>query len=253
MSTTGPISRRTVLRGLGTAVALPWLEAMAPAAALAARRGRRPRPPRRGWPSSTSPTASTCRTGRPTAEGADFELPDILEPLAPFKDDLLVLSGLAQRQRPGPTATAPATTPAPLAAFLTGCQPAQDRRRGHPGRASRSTRSPPQTVGDADPVPLAGAGLRPRRAGRATATPAIAAPTRRTSPGGRETTPVAKEVNPRLVFERLFAGSDPDEPAEAAAKRERYQQEHPRLRRRRRPPARRAGSARPTGASSTST
>ena len=58
------LSRRTVLRGLGTAIALPWLEAMAPAAALAGGRrgaGRRPG----GWRSSTFPTASTWRTGRP--------------------------------------------------------------------------------------------------------------------------------------------------------------------------------------------
>ena len=32
----------------------------------------------------------------PTTEGADFELPHILEPLSPFKQDLLVLSGLTQ-------------------------------------------------------------------------------------------------------------------------------------------------------------
>ena len=43
MKRPGPVSRRTVLRGLGTAIALPWLEAMAPSAArageAAARRG----------------------------------------------------------------------------------------------------------------------------------------------------------------------------------------------------------------------
>ena len=89
-----PISRRTVLRGLGTAIALPWLEAMAPAPARGRRGRRRGRPG--GWRSSTSPTASTCPTGRPRRTGTGFELPEILEPLAPFKDDLLVLTGLTQ-------------------------------------------------------------------------------------------------------------------------------------------------------------
>ena len=54
------ISRRTVLRGLGTAVALPLLDAMLPAGlgAAGARRSRRA-----AWRSSTSPTGRTCPTG----------------------------------------------------------------------------------------------------------------------------------------------------------------------------------------------
>ena len=47
-------------------------------------------------------------TPRPTGPG--LRLPDILQPLAPFKDDLLVLTGLTQ-DGPAPTATAAATTP----------------------------------------------------------------------------------------------------------------------------------------------
>ena len=55
------ISRRTVLRGAGAALALPWLETMAPAAPDA-----RPSPNRRcAWSSCTCPTACARTTGRP--------------------------------------------------------------------------------------------------------------------------------------------------------------------------------------------
>ena len=86
-------------------------------AAAGAAAGRR----RGGWPSSTCPTAPSWPTGRRKTEGADFDLPAILEPLAPFQDDLLVLSGLTcDKARPngdggGDHARA-------SSAFLTGCQ-----------------------------------------------------------------------------------------------------------------------------------
>ena len=64
-----PISRRNMLRGLGVAMALPFLDAMVPgtvlnaaqaaSAGVAAAGRRRPHAP---WPSSSSPTASTSLT-----------------------------------------------------------------------------------------------------------------------------------------------------------------------------------------------
>src|SRR5436305_9954628 len=86
------ISRRTVLRGLGTAIALPWLEAMGPVAALAGT--AKAAPLRMAF--LYVPNGVHMPDWTPKEEGADFSLPTILESLAPFKDDMLVLSGLAQ-------------------------------------------------------------------------------------------------------------------------------------------------------------
>ena len=144
-------------------------------------RCRPPRRPRCAWRSSTSPTASTWPTGRRSEEGTDFELSPTLEPLQPFKDDLLVLTGLtldkARRQRRRPRRPRPrhGRVPDRLPA-------AQDRRRRHPRRRlGRSGRRPEGRPGHA--LRLAGDRLRGRPATPATATPATAAPIPRTSPG----------------------------------------------------------------------
>ena len=78
----------TVLRGLGAAVvALPWLEAMGPLIALGAATGE---PATHGAePHGVPLRAQRQEHGRLDADSrrADFELPPILEPLAPFKSD----------------------------------------------------------------------------------------------------------------------------------------------------------------------
>ena len=91
------LPRRTVLRGLGVSIALPWLDAMRPALAAAAT----DRPPVRmifGY----VPNGIIMRGWTPKTAGKQFELPRIMKPLAPFRDDLLVLTGLAHRTGDGP-------------------------------------------------------------------------------------------------------------------------------------------------------
>src|SRR5260370_37858102 len=68
------ISRRTVLRGLGTAIALPWLEAMAPAAELAS--GSMGAAPKR-MAFLYVPNGAHMQAWTPESEGSDFELPFI--------------------------------------------------------------------------------------------------------------------------------------------------------------------------------
>jgi Protein of unknown function (DUF1552) len=87
-----PLSRRAVLRGAGAFVALPYLEAMAPRRAFAVEPGKPPL--RLGIFSVTGGTV--LESWRPKEVGPLGKLPSILRPLEPFKDDLLVLSGLAQ-------------------------------------------------------------------------------------------------------------------------------------------------------------
>src|SRR3989442_2885171 len=89
------ISRRTFLRGAGTAVALPLLDAMFPAFGAPAE------------PASNTATRLSFFTvpngiimdkWTPAALGSGYELTPILEPLAAFKDRMLIIGGLANNE-----------------------------------------------------------------------------------------------------------------------------------------------------------
>ena len=88
---TTTLPRRTVLRGLGASVALPFLDAMLPAFSL---RGRAAVKPAHRFQTFYVPNGMAMQFWTPKGEGAAFELSPILEPLAPFRDQMLVLSGL---------------------------------------------------------------------------------------------------------------------------------------------------------------
>src|SRR5262249_670546 len=115
----GPISRRTVLKGLGTAVALPYLDAMLPSSATAAPAGPVATPTRMAF--LYVPNGANMAEWTPTATGTSFEFPKILEPLAPFKSHLNVLSGLTC-DKARPNGDGPGDHARSLAAFLTGRQ-----------------------------------------------------------------------------------------------------------------------------------
>ena len=120
MTNGGRISRRTVLRGLGTVVALPLLEAMRPKLLAAAAAAGQAASPRR-MAFIYVPNGAIMDDWTPTSEGTDFELPAILQPLAPYREDD------ARPQRP-------------------------DLRQGPPERR-RSRRPCPRLVGVPDRVP----------------------------------------------------------------------------------------------------
>jgi hypothetical protein len=114
------LPRRTFLRGIGAAMALPLLDSMVPALAAA---------PQASAQSPTRlsfvyiPNGVIMDKWTPPALGSNYPLPPILEPLAPFRDDMLVLSGLAHNtgwalegEGPGEHARASAT-------FLTSVHP----------------------------------------------------------------------------------------------------------------------------------
>src|SRR4051794_28552546 len=119
MNRAGRISRRTVLRGLGTAVALPFLDAMRPLAGLAAT-GQKTAPTRMAF--IYVPNGKHMPDWTPAAVGENFELPYIMEPLAQVKQQLLVVSGLAQ-DHGRPHGDGPGDHARALASFLTGSQP----------------------------------------------------------------------------------------------------------------------------------
>ncbi len=87
------ISRRTVLRGAGAAVALPLLDAMIPAFAPAATTT-----PVKRFGVVYHPNGVIYDKWLPTGSGTEFELSPTLKGLEPFKDQLIVVTGLFSDQ-----------------------------------------------------------------------------------------------------------------------------------------------------------
>ena len=201
------LSRRTVLRGIGCAVALPWLEAMAPRAwAAAAGDG-----PRRTafvfFPNGVNRAAWT-----PAADGPLEVLPPTLEPLATHRSRLTVLGGLAHVNAE-PQGDGPGDHARSAACYLTG---------SHPLKTAGSDITAGVSIDQAIAAKLAGRtrfdsleiGLEPgMTAGQCDSGYACAysANISWRSPH----TPMAKEHDPRALFERLFA-SGPEGETEAA-------------------------------------
>ena len=201
------LSRRTALKGLGVTVALPWLEAMAPSTLRAAGSVAQGAAPNR-MAFLYVPNGINMEDWTPAAEGPlSGKLPHILNPLAKVKDDLLVLTGLtADKARShgdggGDHARA-------LGAFLTGAQPRKtdgtDIRAGisvdqvAAARLAHQTRLPSLEIGCE-----AGAMAGNCDSGYSCVYSA-------TMSWRSATQPLPKEVNPKLVFERLFStGPDP--------------------------------------------
>jgi hypothetical protein len=83
------LPRRTVLRGMGVTLALPFLEAMVPALRAAAAAS-----PAHRFQTFYVPNGMAMEYWTPKGDGAAFELSPILEPLREFRSRMLVLSGL---------------------------------------------------------------------------------------------------------------------------------------------------------------
>ena len=190
-------------QGLGTADRPAVARIAAPPRTPAAPRAAR----RSGSRSSTSPTASTWPTWTPKARRqARRSSPAPSSRSTPFKEHVNVLSGLTLRQGPAPTATAPATTPAPCRRS----SPAGSRARPPAPTSSvgvSADQHVAQAIGDNDPVPVAGTRHRARPAAPATATRGYSCAYSSNLSWRGESTPNAKEVDPRPVFERLFGGT----------------------------------------------
>lgn len=205
-----PLSRRTVLHGLGTAMALPWLEAMLPRSAL-----RRARARGAGEDAPLRllyfyvPNGVVLRDWTPATEGADFALTPTLEPLAPFRGDVLVLSGLvhdkgrANGDGPGDHARA-------CASFLTGAQPfktgGKDIRVG-----ISADQLAAQAIGERTRLRSLELGCESGRQSGDCDSGYACAYSNNLS-WRTPHTPMVKETDPRLVFDRLFlqrrAGED---------------------------------------------
>ncbi|HLG53922.1 MAG TPA: DUF1552 domain-containing protein [Vicinamibacterales bacterium] len=109
------LSRRTFLNGVGVTLALPLLESMIPAATVL---GQTVAKPRTRLGCIYFPHGAIMPKWTPAADGAGFELTEILQPLKPFYDQVNVISGLRHALAYGSGATANHNRAA--AAFLSG-------------------------------------------------------------------------------------------------------------------------------------
>ena len=87
------LPRRTFLKGMGAAIALPMLDAMTPAFAAPLR--AQARPTRLAF--TYVPNGITMPEWTPAGEGAAFQFSRVMKPLEKYREDLVVLSGLGHR------------------------------------------------------------------------------------------------------------------------------------------------------------
>lgn len=196
-----PLHRRTLLHGIGTAMSLPWLEAMG-ASQETPQDPAAPQTPPTRVAFLYVPNGANMADWTPTSEGSDFALPPILEPLAPVRSQLLVLSGLtADKARPhgdggGDHARA-------LTAFLTGTQ--AYKTDGTNIRAGMSAdQAAASRIGHTTRLSSLEIGCEHgAMAGNCDSGYSCVYST--TMSWKSATQPLPREVNPKQVFDRLFA------------------------------------------------
>ena len=193
------LHRRTLLRSLGASVALPLLDAMEPALARAADKIA----PVKRFGVAYVPNGMSMDYWLPKTTGA-FELTPIMQPLAPFHDRLLVLSGM---NAPIAEVTSPHSRAA--TAFLTGVPPA--KTSGGAGQAGISLdQMVARHFGEQTQLPSLELGLdNLDSAGLCDGNPCIMG---NTISWHTATLPLPPENNPRTVFERLFGDAGSTEP-----------------------------------------
>jgi hypothetical protein len=213
------VSRRTLLRGVGAAVALPVLDAMTPALGRARAVSQKLAPNRMVF--VYVPNGIDMRNWTPAAEGRAFQLPKILSSLAPLQDDVLVLSGLmdhngmALGDGPGDHARASAS-------FLTGVHPKKTAGADFSAGISVDQLAA-QKIGTGTRLPSLELGCEDGHlAGNCDSGYACAYVN---SISWRSATvPNPPEINPRAVFERLFGNDENDGDPVARARNARARQ-----------------------------
>src|SRR5438552_17685567 len=197
------IPRRAFLRGAGAALALPVLDAMTPA--LSAETAR---PIRMGFMQVPNGIMNLKNEWAPKAEGP-LEMTRILEPLADFKDRLVVMSGLDSQQAAGLNFEVGGDHPRACTAWLTGTH--AKMTSGADLRAGISVdQIAAREFGKHTQLASLEIGLEsPAVVGACES--AYGCAYYNTISWRNETTPLPMENRPRAVFERLFgdAGADP--------------------------------------------
>lgn len=193
-----PISRRTVLRGAGVSLALPWLECMSSAASRGARAAF---PVRMAF--LYMPNGVNTKFWAPEGTGRDFKLSATLEPLSDFKDRIIVAQNLwNQAAKDGDGHYVKES------AILTSTRITKTLGEDLNSNGISMDQVAAQKAGDRTPIPSLELGISPEATGVDLAvgyTRVYGCHIAWSSP----TTPLAREINPRSVFERLFRCSEP--------------------------------------------
>jgi hypothetical protein len=205
------IPRRTFLKGVGATLALPLLDGMVPAMAAV---GDSKRVNRLSF--VYVPNGIIMDKFTPKTEGAGFEMTPILEQIAPFRDQMLVLSGLDCKHANPQPGEGGGDHERGSGAFLTGSHPKKtggaDIRAGISVDQIAAMELGKQTELASLELTLDFAefvgGCDPGYSCAYTNTLCWRSPT----------TPMPMENNPRAVFERLFGSSDTTDPAERLAR-----------------------------------
>jgi len=194
------LPRRTVLRGLGAAVALPFLDAMVPAATALAETAAKPQP-RLGF--IYFPHGAVMSKWTPKAEGTDFDLPFILEPLKDFQKYMTVVSGLGNRPAESPSVHA--ITPATWLSCVT------PHKTHDPFCAITADQYAAQYIGQDTPLPSIE--VATEKGGIDAACDSTYGCIYSSTISFRTaTTPLPMEYNPKKLFQRLFGrGETPAE------------------------------------------
>jgi hypothetical protein len=189
------LNRRTFLRGAGTALALPFLDAMIPALSAASMKSI----PRLGFVYVSNGVIQN--QWNPTTTGTNFELPQILKPLAPLRDQINVLSGLAHLQA-DTFGDGTGDHPRASAVWLTGVHAFDRTKPGVEVRlATTADQLAAREIGKGTQIPSLEYNLDPPTQGACDSGDCFYV---NTISWRNETTPNPAESHPRVVFERLF-------------------------------------------------
>jgi hypothetical protein len=217
----GLLSRRTLLKGLGAAVSLPVLDSMLATQSLGVA-AEKAEAAGKGIPTRlafvSQPNGVIQSAWFPKTPGTEFELVEALEALAPLRNDVIVFSGLAQDNGRA-KGDGPGDHARSAASLLTGAHPVKTA-----GANIKVGMSADQWVaskiGHLTRMPSLEVGIEPGRTS-GNCDSGYSCAYSNTISWKSESTPMAKEINPRLVFERLFGGeeNDPKVRAKRAANR----------------------------------
>jgi hypothetical protein len=203
MITKKAITRRTVLRGLGVTVALPLLDSMVPAmTALAAT----PAAPSQRFGFIYVPHGSIMREWTPAQEGSNFEFSNILKPLEDFRKDVTVLSNMANYGEAGHSVSS--------AMWLSGTFPA----KGNLLKLGTTTdQAIAQAIGKDSTFPSMEFATEDHSSHLGSCAGDFLCSYMSTISWASPSQPLPMEINPRVVFERMFGG-DRANPAERRAR-----------------------------------
>ena len=205
---TKSLPRRTVLRGLGATVALPFLDAMEPA--LRARTAGRPT---HRFQSFYVPNGMAMEHWTPPDTGTHFTLSPVLEPLAPYRDQLIVLSGLKANWNYIHAGAS--------GSFLTGTTRGGRNETEIIADVSMDQLLARHFAKDTQVASLEVAMDRPNNAGACTGN--LSCVYTHTISWRSPTQPLPMEWNPRAVFETLFGDSGSTDRAVRDARRRQHQ------------------------------